>query len=126
MLLPSDMSWGPIPSLPPGAQIAVIEGPLSRPGPIAARISFPASYRLPPHTHPVIEHVTVISGTFHMGQGEQLDPTRTRPLTAGSFAIMPPGTPHFAWTDEATVVQIHSVGPWGLTYVNPADDPRAK
>jgi quercetin dioxygenase-like cupin family protein len=126
MLLPSEMAWGPIPSLPPGASLAVIEGPLNRAGPITARISFPANYRLPPHTHPVIEHVTVISGTFHMGQGEQFDPAKTRPLTAGSFAIMPPGTPHFAWTAEPTVVQIHSVGPWGVTYVNPADDPRGR
>lgn len=35
----------------------------------------------------------------------------------GSFAIMQPGTSHFAWTAEETVAQVHSVGPWGMTYV---------
>jgi hypothetical protein len=74
----------------------------------------------------VIEHVTVISGTFHMGKGDKFDMGKTKALTPGGFAIMQPGTQHFAWTKEETIVQIHSVGPWGVTYVNPADDPRKK
>ncbi len=124
MLLPTELRWADVPSLPPGAQIAVIEGPLNEATPITARLRFPAGYRLPAHHHPVIEHVTVLSGTFHMGAGDQLDPSKTMALSAGGFAIMPPGTPHFAWTSEETIVQIHSVGPWGVIYVNPADDPR--
>ena len=47
-------------------------------------------------------------------------------LPAGSAAIMQPGTRHFALTHEEVVVQVHGVGPWGITYVNPADDPRKK
>jgi hypothetical protein len=30
---------------------------------------------------------------------------------------------HYAFTDEETVVQINSNGPWGINYVNPKDDP---
>jgi hypothetical protein len=41
-------------------------------------------------------------------------------------AIMQPKTNHFGWTKDETVVQVHGVGPWGVTYVNPADDPRKK
>lgn len=126
MVLPSELKWVDVPSLPAGAQISVIEGPLNEAKPITARIKFPANYRLPAHTHPVIEHVTVLSGTFNMGTGDKLDMSKTMPLTVGGFALMQPGTPHFAWTSEETVVQIHSVGPWGVTYVNPADDPRKK
>lgn len=126
MVVPADLKWSPVPSLPAGAEITVIEGPLSRQGPITARIKFPANYRLPAHTHPVIEHVTVLTGTFHMGAGDKLDTTKTKALTPGGFAIMQPGTRHFAWTAEETIVQVHSVGPWGITYVNPADDPRNK
>lgn len=126
MILPEDLKWVDVPSLPPGARIAVIEGPLDAARPITARIRFPANYRLPAHHHPVIEHVTVLSGTFNMGMGETFDRTRTKALTQGGFALMQPGTPHFAWTDRQTVVQIHSVGPWGVTYVNPAEDPRRK
>jgi quercetin dioxygenase-like cupin family protein len=126
MIVPSELKWAPVPSLPAGAQISVIEGPLDKAAPITARIKFPANYRLPAHTHPVIEHVTVISGTFHMGIGDKLNTSKTTALTPGSFAIMQPGTRHFAWTEQETIVQIHSVGPWGITYVNPADDPRKK
>ena len=31
-----------------------------------------------------------------------------------------------SFIDEETVIQISTVGPWGLTYVNPEDDPRQK
>lgn len=124
MIVPSEIKWADVPSLPPGAKIAVIEGPLNEARPITARIKFPANYRLPAHHHPVIEHVTVLSGMFNMGMGDKLDMTKTTALPVGGFAIMQPGTHHYAWTSEETIVQIHSVGPWGVTYVNPADDPR--
>ena len=88
------------------------------------RIKLPANYKLPAHYHSAIEHVTVISGTFHMGTGDKLDAKATKALGAGSVAIMQPGTRHFAWTDSETVVQVHGVGPWTITYVNAADDPR--
>jgi hypothetical protein len=39
---------------------------------------------------------------------------------------MPPQTPHFVWTSEETIGQVHSIGPWSVTYVNPADDPTKK
>jgi len=39
---------------------------------------------------------------------------------------MQPKTHHFAWNKEETVVQLNGNGPWGITYVNPADDPRKK
>lgn len=126
MIVPSDIKWVDVPSLPAGAKIAVIEGPLGEVRPITARIKFPANYRLPAHSHPVIEHVTVLTGTFNMGMGEKLDMSKTTALPVGGFAIMQPGTPHYAWTSEETIVQVHSVGPWGVTYVNSADDPRKK
>ena len=45
---------------------------------------------------------------------------------AGAFAVMPAEMHHFAWAIEDTEIQVHGVGPWGITYVNPADDPRKK
>ena len=66
----------------------------------------------------------MLSGTFHMGTGDKFDKTKTHALTAGAIGIMQPGTNHYAWTDEETIVQLNGNGPWGVTYVNPADDPR--
>jgi anti-sigma factor ChrR (cupin superfamily) len=124
MATPDELKWVDIPSLPPGAKLAVIEGPLNQPGPITFRLKLPANYQVPAHWHPAIEHVTVISGTFNMGTGDKLDRAKTKALTAGSVAIMQPKTNHFGWTKDETIVQVHGVGPWGVTYVNPADDPR--
>jgi hypothetical protein len=56
--------------------------------------------------------------------GSKLDRTATQPVGPGDMMIMQPGTAHFAWTDAETVVQLHGTGPWGVTYVNAADDPR--
>jgi hypothetical protein len=39
---------------------------------------------------------------------------------------MPSGTRHYASAKGETVVQLHGVGPWGINYVNAADDPRKK
>lgn len=126
MVQPSDLKWSDVPTLPPGAKVAVIEGPMNEAVPFTARLKLPANYEIPAHWHPAIEHVTVISGTFNMGTGDKLDRSRTTALRPGAVAIMQVGTRHFAWTQEATEVQIHGVGPWGVNYVNPDDDPRKK
>jgi quercetin dioxygenase-like cupin family protein len=126
MVTPNDLKWADISSLPQGAKIAVIEGPMDQATPFTFRLKFPADYKIPAHWHPAIEHVTVISGTFNMGTGDKLDTTKTKALSAGSVAIIPPKMNHFGWTKEETVVQVHGVGPWGITYVDSADDPRKK
>jgi quercetin dioxygenase-like cupin family protein len=90
------------------------------------RLKMPKGYAIAPHTHPKPEIVTVISGTFQIGMGDAADETKAKALPAGGFFAFPPGMTHFAFIDEDTVVQINSTGPWGLTYVNPKDDPRQK
>ena len=120
----ADLKWSPVPSLPKGAEITVIEGPMNQAAPFTVRLRFPANYDLPPHTHPAIERVTVLSGTFHMGMGEKFNRAGTQAVRAGDMMIMHPGTAHYAWTDTETVVQLHGTGPWGITFVNPNDDPR--
>ena len=126
MVTPGELSWTDVASLPAGAKLAVIEGPLTGAVPFTFRLKLPANYKVPAHWHPAVEHVTVISGTFHMGVGDKLDTSKTTPLTVGSAAIMQPKTNHFAWTKEETIVQVHGMGPWAINYVDPADDPRKK
>jgi quercetin dioxygenase-like cupin family protein len=120
----ADLKWAPVPSLPKGAEIAVIEGPMSQAVPFTVRLKFPANYAIPPHTHPAVERVTVLSGVFHMGMGEKFNRASATAVRAGDMMIMQPGTAHYAWTDGETIVQLHGIGPWGITYLNPNDDPR--
>src|SRR4029450_7294293 len=125
MLDPSELVWRDLPSLP-GVKIAVIEGPLDQAVPIMFRLKFPANFKVMPHWHPGIEHITIISGTLHMGLGGVFDAKKTRALKPGRGSIMEPRTNHYVWTDEETIGQVHSIGPWSVNYVNPADDPTKK
>ncbi len=84
------------------------------------------SYNIPAHWHPAVERVTVISGTFNMGVGDKLDKQKSTALPPGHMMILQAKTNHFAWTKEEVVVQLNGTGPWGVTYVNSADDPRKK
>jgi quercetin dioxygenase-like cupin family protein len=120
----AELKWAPVPTLPKGAQIAVIEGPMNQAVPFTIRLKFPANYVVPPHTHPAIERVTVLSGTFHMAVGDKFDRAATHPVGPGDMMIMHPGTPHFGWAEGETIVQLNGNGPWGITYVNESDDPR--
>jgi quercetin dioxygenase-like cupin family protein len=104
----------------------VLEGDPAKEGPFTLRVRLPDGYRIPPHYHPVVEHVTVIQGAFVLGMGDKVTDDGVKALTAGSFAYMPAGMRHFVRAQGDTVVQIHGTGPWGITYVNPADDPRKK
>ena len=122
-----EVKWGPAPpSIPPGAQAAALYGDPGKEGLFSLRLKLPKGYSIPPHTHPKPEIVTVISGAFRLGMGETADQSKAKPLPAGSFVALPPGMAHFAIADEETVVQLNSTGPWGITYVNPKDDPRQK
>ena len=121
----ADIKWvdGPA-SLPAGAKVAMLEGNPAQEGPFTMRLQLPDGFQIQPHWHPAVEHVTVISGTFNLGMGEKFDKSAGRALAAGSFAFMPPGMRHYAWTTGETVLQVHGMGPWKINYVNPADDPR--
>jgi quercetin dioxygenase-like cupin family protein len=125
IVAPQEIKWGPAPAvLPPGAEAAVLFGDPAKEGLFALRLKLPDGYRVPPHTHPVDEVVTVLSGTFNLGMGEAADQSKAQALPAGSFFALPPGTAHYVFIAEETIIQISTVGPWGLTYVNPEDDPR--
>ncbi len=127
MIQAQELKWTDVASLPPGAKMAVIEGPLNESVPVTARIKFPANYQLPAHIHPHFERVTGLTGAFYMGMGDKFDAAKaTMALTPGDMMIMEPNTPHFAMTKEETIVQLHGPGPWSIIYINPADDPRKK
>jgi quercetin dioxygenase-like cupin family protein len=127
LMTPADLKWGPAPpGLPPGAQAAVIDGDPTKAGSFVIRAKFPDGYRVPPHWHPTVEHVTVISGTLMFGMGDTLNESGMTSLSAGGFAKMPARMRHFVMAKGATEIQIHGVGPFGITYVNPKDDPRTK
>lgn len=120
-----DIEWKPAPPvLPEGARIAVLEGDLAQAEPHTFRLKLPDGYRVPPHSHPMREHITVLSGLLRIGKGETFDRNTAEPLTPGAFYALPVGMHHYVWAEGETVLQLHGTGPWGIEYVRAADDPR--
>jgi len=119
------VQWGPAPPvLPAGAQLAVLEGNPAEKGPIVMRLKLPGNYNIPPHWHSMAERITVLSGSFHIGDGDKLDRQASQTLEPGGFLSLPAKMHHFAWTSAPTVVQINLEGPFDLVYINPADNPQ--
>lgn len=119
-----DVRWGPVPPvLPKGGEIAVLSGDPGKPGPLTVRLKLPAGYRIPPHQHPHTEPVTVLSGELRYGKGRKMDEASAARLSAGGYVHLPANEPHYAFALVETVVQITTEGPFGISYVNPADDP---
>jgi len=123
-LNPGNLKWEPAPAvLPKGAEAAVLSGNPTQPGSVTLRLRLPAGYKVPAHSHPTAEEVTVISGTFHIGMGDKLDEQKAETMGAGGFVSLPANMTHFAFATAETVVQINTQGPLTIRYVNPADDP---
>jgi quercetin dioxygenase-like cupin family protein len=118
------IKWGPPPPVfPAGAKFAVIDGDPAGKGLVTVRFEMPAGYKIAPHWHPTDEHITVLSGTFAVGMGDTLDMAHSKTLSAGGYAVAPATMHHYAWTKTGAIIQVHMVGPFAITYVNPADDP---
>jgi uncharacterized RmlC-like cupin family protein len=125
---PDSIPWGPPPPfVSAGAQLAVLEGnPMASSGNYTIRLKMPAGYKIAPHWHPQRENVTVISGTFKVGMGDQFDESNMMSFPAGSFAYLDPSMHHYAMAVDEVVVQVHGQSPLQFNYVNPSDDPSRK
>jgi hypothetical protein len=74
-----------------------------------------------------VEMVTVLAGTVFVAEGDKVEIGKGKMMKAGSFYAMPVGHPHYVWTgSEGATVQVQSIGPSAIEYVNPADDPRTQ
>jgi anti-sigma factor ChrR (cupin superfamily) len=92
---PENLRWQEGPkSIPPGAKLAVLEGDPAKDGPFVMRLLLPDGYKIPAHTHPKIERLTVISGAFHIVMGDNLDPKTATKMPAGPFGYWPAGMKH--------------------------------
>lgn len=119
------VKWGPgNPAFPPGVQMAVMAGDPASKGFVSIRAKMPAGYKVPPHFHPTDEHVTVLSGTMAFGMGDSIDAKSEKTVTRGGYFVAQANMHHYAIAKAATVIQVDLEGPFGITYVNAADDPR--
>ena len=104
--------------------MAVLKGNPAAAGFFIVRMKAPDGYHVPAHWHPTAENLTVISGTFQVSMAEKPSPADAKTLTNGAFASMPAKMHHELWTKGESELQISGMGPFQITYLNPADDPR--
>ena len=124
-ILSEDVDWKPFPAFPPSARLAIMVGQPTEPGPYVIRVKVPAGVKLMPHRHPEDRVYTVISGVFYIGVGERFDGEKLEAYPPGAVIVLPGGTPHFHWARSGEyVTQVTAIGPLGLQYLNPDDDPR--
>ena len=126
-ILPEQIDWKPFPAFPPTARLAVVVGEPTKPGPYVIRVKVPSGVKLTPHRHPEDRIYTVISGVFYIGLGDRFDPDKLKAYPPGSVIVLPGDTPHFRWAMSGEYVsQVTAIGPLGLEYLDPRDDPRNK
>jgi quercetin dioxygenase-like cupin family protein len=124
-IVSEDIDWKPFPAFPPSVRLAVVVGQPSEPGPYVIRVKVPRGVKLMPHRHPEDRVYTVISGVFYIGLGDRFDPDRLEAYPPGSVIVLPGNTSHFHWARAGEyVTQVTAIGPLGIEYVNPKDDPR--
>ena len=124
-ILPEEIGWEPFAAFPPSVRLAVIVGQPSEPGPYTIRVEVPHGVKLMPHRHPEDRVYTVISGVFYIGLGDQFDAEKLVAYPPGAVIILPGNTSHFHWAKSGEyITQVTAIGPLGLEYIHPKDDPR--
>src|SRR5947209_5210338 len=120
------LKWGAAPpSLPSGAQMAVVSGNPGAKGKFVLQLKFPADYAVPPHSHPTTELLKMVSGNLHYGTTDKLmDKAKT--LKTGQTFLMKANMHHWVHAAAPAVLQVSGRGPFQITYVDPKDDPRTK
>ena len=115
---PQGVRWFTPPYYTDGRQRAQLLGDSSKDGPWIDRVKIPAGARVLAHTHPFDEIVTVIEGTWYLGEGEKFNTAKLKPYPAGSFIVIPAGVPHFVAAKEGSViVQLNGTGKFGSNYL---------
>ena len=123
--LPEDVDWEPFPAFPASARLAVVVGQPSESAPYVVRVKLPSGVKLMPHLHHEDRVYTVMSGVFYIGLGEQFDDGKLQAYPPGAVIVLPSGTAHFHWAKSGEyVTQVTAIGPLGLEYLQPSDDPR--
>lgn len=119
-IFPESISWGDAPpSLPAGAKVFILEGNPQQEGIFTMRVKFPPYYKLPAHTHPKDERVTVLEGAVYVGFGNAMDTANAQKFTVGSYYLNPVNEAHYVFTgEEGVIFQVTGLGPWGFEYID--------
>ena len=122
-IIAEQVRWFTPPYYRDGRQRAHLFGDSDKKGAWVDRVKMPGGLRVLAHTHPQDELVTVIEGTWYVGEGKKFDAAGLKGYPAGSFIVIPAGTPHFVATkDGAVVVQLSGTEKFRTDYLEKSVD----
>lgn len=124
VITPDKINWSTFNAFPPGAKAAFLTGDPRKPGYFALRVKIPPNYKVPPNWQTVEIFVTVLSGSYSIGVGNNFNPKNGKTLPSTGSVVIPADSHLYFWSKKGAILEIHGVGPWDIHYVNPADDPR--
>ena len=123
--LSEDLDFKPFPAFRLPVRVAVVTGRPSEPGLYTIRVRVPHDVKLMPHRHPEDRIYTIISGVFYVGLGDEFDADKLQAYPPGAVIFLPGNTSHFHWAKSGDyIAQVTAIGPLGVEYVDPAEDPR--
>lgn len=106
-----------IPLRPMAGDVEILHGDPEKAGqPFVMRIRELPGTKIPLHSHPVDEHITVVQGTWYFAVGEAWDSAALRELKPGTYAFAPAGSTMFGYSPDGAVVQVHGVGPFHIRW----------
>lgn len=107
-----------IPLNPLTGDVELLYGNPETPGePFVMRIRELPGAMVPPHSHPIDEHITVVQGVWYFALGDEYRPEALQELRAGSYAFAPAGSSMFGFSPNGAVVQIHGIGPFRIHWL---------
>lgn len=116
-LTPDDVKWFTPPYYTDGRQRARLFGDSSKGGVWIDRVKILSGGRVLAHTHPQDELVTVVEGTWYVGEGKRFDSSKLKGYPAGSFIVIPAGVPHFVAAKDSVIVQLSGNGKFATEYL---------
>jgi hypothetical protein len=110
----------PLHTFQPGQWVEKVWGDFTKTGePFVFRIHQDAGYITLPHTHPTDENITVVKGTWSLGAGRRFNRSALEQMEIGAFGMVAKNMAHFAWSTTETILQVHGIGPFTSTVVEP-------
>jgi quercetin dioxygenase-like cupin family protein len=104
-----------IPVRPMAQDVEILYGDPEKDGePFVMRIRELPGTIIPPHKHPVDEHITVVQGTIYFGVGEKFDRAAMKEIKTGGYAFIPRGSTMFGYIPDGAIVQVHGTGPFHI------------
>ncbi len=117
-LTPNEVRWFTPAFYNDGRQRAHLLGDSSQGGAWIDRVKIPGGARVLAHTHAQDELVTVIEGTWYVGEGARFDVAKLTAYPSGSFIVIHARVPHFVAAEKgAVVVQVSGTGKFQTEYL---------